>query len=454
MSAARFARAAVHGTAVRLLAAAAVLASAAALPCRAQDATATAPPPPASTGVAPAAAATKASPSDDGAAAQFPDQPTTPDISLLTFGPGTVYWERFGHNAILVRDSGRSIAYNYGVFDFNQKNFFFNFLRGYMSYRMSADPLYDDLGVYQYEGRWVVAQHLDLRPEQARALRDFLQWNAEPENTRYRYDYFTSNCSTRVRDALDRALGGVLHKQLEDRFTTTTYRSEAVRLISPDLWLALAMDAALGPRADRTLSEWQQGFVPMRLMEAVRHVEITDAAGNRHPLVDRETQLLRGRLPPAPAAAPDLRPPFAMIGLGLAAAFLLLAWWRRARYARIAFSFLACSFSLVCGVGGVLLLLIWTCTQHWAGWRNENLLLFDPLCLLMLPTWFLFGYREAEPGPRGRIVAAAIAVIALFVLVAKLIPGFEQANQAWIFLLLPPQLVLALIAGHRSAADR
>src|SRR5690242_13674537 len=50
-------------------------------------------------------------------------------VSLLTFSPGEIYWERFGHNAILVRDraSGEEWAYNYGLFDFNQERFFLNF---------------------------------------------------------------------------------------------------------------------------------------------------------------------------------------------------------------------------------------------------------------------------------------------------------------------------------------
>ena len=42
--------------------------------------------------------------------------------------------------------------------------------------------------------------------------------NARPENARYRYDYYLDNCSTRVRDALDRAhrlgFSGYLEYQL------------------------------------------------------------------------------------------------------------------------------------------------------------------------------------------------------------------------------------------------
>ena len=47
-------------------------------------------------------------------------QAPVPSVSLVTYGPGQVYWERFGHNALVFRDplSGRGTSYNYGMFDF------------------------------------------------------------------------------------------------------------------------------------------------------------------------------------------------------------------------------------------------------------------------------------------------------------------------------------------------
>src|SRR5512142_3305814 len=64
------------------------------------------------------------------------------EVSLVTYGPGETYWERFGHDAIELRDtaSGEAINFNYGVFDFNEANFFVNFARGRMHYLMDAAP--------------------------------------------------------------------------------------------------------------------------------------------------------------------------------------------------------------------------------------------------------------------------------------------------------------------------
>ncbi len=50
---------------------------------------------------------------------------------LVTYAPGEIYWQRFGHNAIWIRDPGMGIdhSFNFGYFDFNQENFIGDFLR-------------------------------------------------------------------------------------------------------------------------------------------------------------------------------------------------------------------------------------------------------------------------------------------------------------------------------------
>ena len=130
--------------------------------------------------------------------------------SLLTFAPGETYWQRFGHNALLIENTatGANAVYNYGMFDFFQKNFFLNFARGRMLYRLDVDPLPRTLALYASEGRWVRQQVLNLSPERRLQLALFLDRNAQPDQAQYRYDYFRDNCSTRVRDAIDSVLGG------------------------------------------------------------------------------------------------------------------------------------------------------------------------------------------------------------------------------------------------------
>ena len=56
-------------------------------------------------------------------------------ISIITLGPDkNELYAAFGHSAIRVADPANGIdwAYNYGVFDFDQPNFYLNFTRGFL----------------------------------------------------------------------------------------------------------------------------------------------------------------------------------------------------------------------------------------------------------------------------------------------------------------------------------
>ena len=131
-------------------------------------------------------------------------------VWLVTAGPGDEAWERYGHNAIRVLDTrtGRDVSYNWGIFDFDQVGFIPRFLQGRMLYRMAAFPTAAMVDVYAQANREVVLQELDLTPAQKLDLRDLADTNARPENREYMYQYFSDNCSTRVRDALDQELAG------------------------------------------------------------------------------------------------------------------------------------------------------------------------------------------------------------------------------------------------------
>src|SRR3984885_9666968 len=86
------------------------------------------------------------------------------EVSLVTYGPGAIYWERFGHDAIRIRDrvSGESGDFNYGVFDFEESAFLWNFARGHMRYMIDAGS--SDINQQDYidQGRSVLEQRLAL----------------------------------------------------------------------------------------------------------------------------------------------------------------------------------------------------------------------------------------------------------------------------------------------------
>lgn len=361
------------------------------------------------------------------------------EVALITYGPGETYWERFGHDAIELRDtvSGESVNFNYGVFDFSESNFFLNFARGRMHYLMDAAPSTLDESFYIESGRSVTRQQLALGAEQAAALRDFLLWNLRPENAGYNYDYYADNCTTRVRDALDKALGGVIAAQLKPRAGGMTYRQQTVRLMSAQPWLMLVMDLGLGPYADQPLSAWQESFLPGVLQEQLRAVRVDDGHGGLRPLVQSEQLTSPDRLEAPPVNAPDLRLPLALAGLLLAALIVLTR-----RYWPSGHVVLGSVYLIAAGLVGLLLLALWTLTTHHSAWANANLLLFNPLAFLLLPTV----WRSRRGIAASRFIDGVIAVQLLAGMIAvllHLLPGTVQQNQPWLLFALPCWVALA-----------
>lgn len=368
---------------------------------------------------------------------------SAPRIGVVTMQPGEVFFERFGHDALVVAEpgGGPAISYNFGFFDPSEPDFIGNFVRGRMMYYLVALPLDEDLAQYRDAGRGASIQWLDLPPQQARALADDLAERSRPENARYRYDYFTANCSTMVRDALDRAMGGGLRSQLAGRSRGNTYRSEAVRLASPSPWMWLGFDLGLGPWADQPLSRWQEAFVPMRLADGLR--EARNSQGR--PLVQAEQELLPQRLAPEPGEHDRTWWPWLLTGLVLAGGIFAARGHRRA------LGGVALPFWLFCGVAGVLLAYLWGASEHRAAWGNRNLLLLNPLALALLPgAWQLL--RGRLPGRAFGALLWTLAGIAALSLPLHWLSLQAQFNMQWIVLLLPVHLALALVLGRRGLA--
>ena len=48
--------------------------------------------------------------------AQSNNDERAPSVALVTIAPGDIYWQRFGHNTLLVTpaDSDKAVSYNFG----------------------------------------------------------------------------------------------------------------------------------------------------------------------------------------------------------------------------------------------------------------------------------------------------------------------------------------------------
>jgi hypothetical protein len=373
-------------------------------------------------------------------------------VTLLTMGPGEEVWERFGHNAIWIEDRARgtSIAYNYGLFSFRQENFILRFIQGKMQYWMAGFDAAPYIDLYVRDHRSVWAQELNLPPAARLALRDFLEWNALPENKFYHYDYYRDNCSTRVRDALDRVAGGAIRRQSENEILPATYRWHTRRLTAASIPVYTGLDLLLGPRGDRPLSAWEEMFLPQKLQEHIREVSIEAPDGRRVPLVKAERTLYLSDKYPVPDAPAALLPAYLAAGLLLGMTFLLLGRAAASRrWARRVLAWSAGLWALVTGLAGLILAGMWAFTDHVIVRGNQNLLqvcLLALVLLALLPSWTAGRPRGRSAAPR---MALVLVLLSAFGLLLTVVPGVRQMNAEIVAVALPALLGLAL--GLRAA---
>ncbi len=410
-------------------------------------------------------------------------------IFLMTFSPGPIIYERFGHNALVIHDpnppaqrvaerqayemqiggqlqaappfSTTDRAHHYGAFGFDQEGFVPRFIMGRMEYWTESSWADLTALVYAKDGRQVLVQELNLSPAQKLELKTFLEWNEKPENRLYRYDYYKDNCSTRVRDAIDRATGGELKRQLGAIPTGTTFRSHTRRLTSGlnplDVFWFTGFTYVLGRPVDEPLSAWEESFLPGKLAEHLRTVTLPDGPGGpggTKPLVLVEGAISKATRPPMPAVAPTRIVAYGVAGILVGGAFVGLAYLAlRRRVARIGFSLLIVPWALVWGIGAAVAAYGWAVTDHTASYRNENLLQMSPLILPLV----ILGPAVAYGRRRGARLAMTIGVIGAglsFVGFAlQLLPSCNQQNGEIIALLLPANFGLAaalVLMGKRA----
>ncbi len=379
------------------------------------------------------------------------------NISLLTMGTGSQVWELFGHNAIWIHDlaTNRDTVFNWGVFDLRSPGFLQRFLKGTMLYMMGGETMEQVLRDYRYWNRSVTAQELDLTPAQKDTILAAIRLNALPENVNYRYDYFRDNCSTRVRDIVDNALGGAVRRE-SGAMTGTSYRWQALRLMQPLPAIMVGADIGLGRPSDVELSKWQEMFLPQKLHDFVAGMHVTDSTGNARPLVKRETQLFQSTRGSEPEAPPEFGVWALLAGIAIAAliTWLGVAATTRGDWTRFPAAIVISLWSLAAGLLGTILVVLWTATDHVFAHNNENLLIFNPLWLVLvvlLPVYLISGRAYAAT----RAIALTIAALAAVALVMHLVGLSAQTNRPIIGLGLPAALALIAITAKRPApADR
>ena len=301
-------------------------------------------------------------------------------FSLLTCYPGNEIYSIYGHTAIRMVDdeADEDLTFNYGVFNFRQKNFALNFALGKTDYELGVVKYEYFRQEYERTGRKTIEQVLNLTSAQKQSLKEALLENWQPENSRYRYNFFYDNCTTRARNIIFSVLNTdssqvmTLH---EDK-PALTWRQNLHLFTEKYPWYELADDICLGVDADRLMTADERQFLPLNLMA---DMEITEAVADSvaAPLVWETKTLIDVS---AKGQWSGLFTP--LFSVGVLALIIILLSVIEIRLGKILWGVDVALLAAV-GVAGCVLVLI-ASGEHPCVFPNLNLLLFCPLAWVVM----------------------------------------------------------------------
>ena len=289
-------------------------------------------------------------------------------ISVLTCAPGDELYSQFGHSAFRIQDFNKhyDVVYNYGVFDFKKPNFYTNFAKGKLYYKLDKVPYNYFYQQYQYENREVKKQVLNLSLDQRKKLILFLENNAKPENATYQYDFFYNNCATKIRAVLDEVFPNEIVIKDDHITTSFTMRDLINNNVPHNTWANVGINIALGSVVDVKATSNEYQFLPKYIFEAFNNATI-----NNNPLIKESATILAIDNARINKQGVSILSPYSILSI----LSLLIIWItfidfkKKKRNKTLDFILL-----FTTGVTGVLSLLLWFATNHTTTINNLNIL--------------------------------------------------------------------------------
>lgn len=363
------------------------------------------------------------------------------EISLLSIGPGDELFFRWGHSCFVVKIPGRTPAlYDYGVFSFEQEDFFINFAQGIMNYTSSRSNAAAYIKHITGTNRSLTEQVLDLTPRQKKQIYEMLLTSLRPENRIYAYDHYKNNCVTRLTDFLDEVTDGQYYKGSEVS-TGRTFRDFSRDYLYNDFPLSAFISFVQGGKTDREITIKESLFLPWKTKEWTDSVVISDEAGTRN--LVKETNIIYeavGRIPVEPNSPKGILRALAA-GLVFMILLLLLKFLaEKKKFIEKIYALLLTFSGLIGGLMGSLLFFMSFFSGHYYIHNNWNLILISPLCffLIIIGIKKLRGKKSAETLKTGYFNIIALAC--LIVIILKLTGIIIHENGDTLALLLPAVL--------------
>jgi len=208
-------------------------------------------------------------------------------LKIAVMGPGDELYFWWGHIALVIEDSEAETSrfFDYGLFSFENDNFFYNFAFGRLLYSCGVSSTINNILSYERTNRDIVFYTLNVPPENRKKTRDFAELNVLPENKDYFYHHFNDNCSTRIRDIIDLAVDGQFKEQYGNAPGRYTFRQHVRRhtwFMPPVDWI---LNFWMGQVIDVPVTIWEEMFLPSEVGKRIEDFWYTDEDGVKQKLV-------------------------------------------------------------------------------------------------------------------------------------------------------------------------
>jgi len=169
----------------------------------------------------------------------------------------------------------------------DQVKFIKDFVTGNTQYIVAVYDYSLFLREYQYYGRWVKEQVLDLSSDQKIKLESFLRNNVLPENREYLYNFFYDNCSSRVKKVIEDILPSFDY--VNSPIKEATYRQLLDEYLVGRDWTDFGIDIIIAEPGDEVIDHHGLMFLSDYLMTYMDRFK--DDSGT--PLVSRKLIVLQ-----------------------------------------------------------------------------------------------------------------------------------------------------------------
>ena len=126
------------------------------------------------------------------------------------------------------------------------------------------------------ERRWVVSQKINLETHEIEKLFQLIAENLKPENITYRYDFFYDDCSTRIRDLIEKSIGEDLgYGRLKEKAgICRPSGSLPANMKRYSHGLKVGIDLLMGSPGDKKASFRERMFLPVEMKNGLSELQI------------------------------------------------------------------------------------------------------------------------------------------------------------------------------------